>query len=455
MKATETLPRKKQVKATLQEEKVCILGLGYVGLTLAVTLAEIKIKVVGVDTNKSLIDTVSQGKSYFYEKGLDVLVKKYLGDNFQVSERIPDKCDFNVFIIGVGTPLNAARTPDLASVEGSAKEIGRFLKPEDMVILRSTVPVGTTRNVVKPILERASGLKAGEDFSLVFAPERTVEGNALRELRELPQIIGAVDEKSFIKASNLFRKITPTVINVSSLEGAEMIKIMDNTHRDLNFAIANEMALICESLGLNAVELIKAANMGYNRTNIPVPSPGVGGACLSKDPYILLDVARQAGHHSHFIELGRKINEHMPGHVADKVKKFLVEHKKGKNPKIFILGFAFKAKPMTSDIRNSPTLLLLDQLRSTSDQIYGYDPAVDGDAIRSDFKVKPCAIADGFHQADAVIIMLNHDIFAEVDIFSLLSTTRKPCFFYDGWQLFKRSDILQVKGITYEGVGFV
>lgn len=437
------------------DEHVCVLGLGYVGLTLAVTFAELQVQTVGVDKNPQVLESLKKGKSHFYEKGLDGVLKKYLGDTLTVVPSIPENEEFNVFIISAGTPIKADGTPNLSFVENCAAEIAKHLKPESLVILRSTVPVGTTRNVVLPVLEKVSGLKAGQDFSLVFAPERTVEGNALRELRELPQIIGGIDEKSFIKASNLFRKTTPTVIKVSTLEAAEMVKIMDNTYRDLNFAIANELSLICEKLQLNAVEVIKAANMGYNRTNIPLPSPGVGGACLSKDPYILLDVSRKAGYEAKFVEIGRKINEFMPVNAAERVKIFLKRHSKPANPKIFIMGFAFKAKPMTSDIRNSPTETLVKKLKEISSELYGFDPAVQPSEIQSAFGVKPCSVEDGFKNADCIVTMLNHEMYAELDIFSLLNTAKKPVLFYDGWQQFKPADIRQIPGVIHEGTGFL
>ncbi len=439
---------------SLGQEHVCVLGLGYVGLTLAVTLAELQVRVTGVDRNPQVLESLKSGKSHFYEKGLDGILKKYLGDTFSVAPSIDSSEDFNVFIISAGTPIKADGTPNLSFVEECAKEIGKHLRPESLVILRSTVPVGTTRNVVLPVLEKVSGLKSGDDFSLVFAPERTVEGNALRELRELPQIIGGIDEKSFIKASNLFRKTTPTIIKVSTVESAEMVKIMDNTYRDLNFAIANELSLICEKLSLNAVEVIKAANMGYNRTNIPLPSPGVGGACLSKDPYILMDVSRNAGYEAKFVEIGRKINEFMPVNAANRVKNFFQKNPK-KNPKIFVLGFAFKAKPLTSDVRNSPTETLIQQLKPLSSEIYGFDPAVEPSVLTSAFGVKPCSIEQGFQNADCIVIMLNHEMYADQDIFSLLQKTQKPTLFYDGWQQFKPADIRQIPGIVHEGVGFI
>jgi UDP-N-acetyl-D-mannosaminuronic acid dehydrogenase len=433
--------------------RVCMMGLGYVGLTLALTLADEQIEVLGIDKNEDLLATLRSGRGHFYETGLDRLIRKHMGRNFKTAKEIPSG-GFDIHIISVGTPIRADGTPNLDHVRTSIRETAQRLKPDNLVILRSTVPVGTTRTVVIPLLEEHSGLKAGRDFSIVFAPERTIEGSALKELRELPQIIGGIDDESFVKASNLFRKLTPTIINVSSLEAAEMVKIMDNTYRDIHFAIANELALICERLNLNAVELIRAANQGYNRGNIPIPSPGVGGACLSKDPYILLDVAKKVGHDSELVRLGRKINEQMPQHVVDQIKDFMVRHGKSRDAKIFVMGFAFKGYPVTSDIRNSPTLDLVKALKEISDDIHGFDQTVEGREIER-LGVRPCSVEEGFKGADAVIMMLNGKIYEELDIHALLKTAQKPVLLYDGWQIFKPEDMHGVPGVEHAGVGFV
>lgn len=435
-----------------QTEKIAIIGTGYVGLTLGLTLADVGCKVYATDKNDGLLKTLSQGKSHFYEKGIDLLLKKYFGSRFSVGKEIRDK-ENDVYIISVGTPLDAQKAPNLNYVKSAAEEVGGYLKKGDLVALRSTVPIGTTRNVVAPLLEKRSGLKAGRDFHLVFAPERTIEGKALVELRELPQLIGGIDEASFIRASNLFRRTTHTIINVSSLEGAEMTKIMDNSFRDISFAISNEFALIAERLGLDVVELIKAARIGYSRTGLFVPSPGVGGACLTKDPYIFSHVAAEKGHQSDLLKLGRRINEYMPRHVAEQVARF-VDKKKKTGAKVFILGFAFKGHPLTSDMRFSPTEDLVKALAGKGYKLCGHDLAVPAEDIRG-IGVEPMSIQEGFKDADAVVLMLNSGGYADLDIFNLLSSTARPSLFYDAWQLYKKEEIRQVENVTHAGVGYV
>ena len=429
------------------------MGLGYVGLTLALTLADRGFQVTGIDKNPLLLEKIQRGESPFYEKGLETLLKKYLGKKFKVYDHIPSD-SFNIFIMSVGTPVNSLKQPMLREVTECAHEVGRFFKKGNLLIVRSTVPVGTTRRIVGKIVSKVSGLRMGEEYHLVFAPERTIEGRALKELWELPQIVGGVDEESVVRASIFFRTITQTIVNVTSLEAAEMIKIMDNTYRDLNFAISNEFALVCEKVGLDAVEIIKAANMGYNRNNIPVPSPGVGGVCLSKDPYILIDVARKAGYKATLIPQGRRINESMPPHVVKKIKNFIARYRIAqRHLKIFIMGFAFKGRPLTSDMRNSPTIDLVVGLKKITRRIYGYDPAVSREEIER-LGVQYASIEEGFNGAHCVVLMLNHELCEDLDIVSLIGKTNKPLLFFDGWQLYNPKEIREIPGVCYEGVGF-
>ena len=211
--------------------------------------------------------------------------------------------------------------------------------------------------------------------------------------------------------------------------------------------------MIAEVLGLNVVELIKAARIGYNRTNLFVPSPGVGGACLTKDPYIFRHVARGANHDSDLISIGRKINEYMPQHVANKVKQFL-KNNNIRNPKLFIMGFAFKGHPVTSDMRFSPTLDLVEALKDTPSRLYGYDEAVPAEEIQG-LGIQSCSIAEGFQEADAVIVMLNNNLYSDLDIFELLATANKPMILYDSWQMYKPGEIRRLEGVTHIGVGYV
>lgn len=424
-------------------EVVGILGLGYVGLTLSTVMADIGLSVVGIDKDINLISDLQKYKPHFHEKGLQQMLvsvsKKKSPPTYQVGIKKPLA---DIYIITVGTPIQRpSLDPNLDYVASATREVAKVLKKNDMVILRSTVPVGTTRDIVLPILEKENGLQAGLDFDLAFCPERTVEGKALKELRELPQIIGGLNSKSAERAQALFQKITPTTIILDSIESSEMLKIMDNTYRDITFAYANQIALVCNAKNLNMVQIVNAANQGYNRNNIPLPSPGVGGACLSKDPYILSNVCKKTGINSSLITQGRIINEYMPIHTSNIVLQKLKDLKiKIKNSKIMILGFAFKGKPETSDMRDSPSIDLVKELKNNHVEILGHDPLVKDKEIK-DLGVQLTTIEEGFTMADAIIIMINHPSYSDFDFFKLTKFRKNPIVLMDSWNLYQSGEL--------------
>jgi UDP-N-acetyl-D-mannosaminuronic acid dehydrogenase len=430
--------------------KVCLIGLGYVGLTLSLTLADCGVKIFGVDSNKNTIQQLKNNKSTLSEKDVSRLLDLHLNHNFYPSELIPDE-DFDYFIIGVGTPLNENKLPIMDHIISATEGIAKKIKKGQTVILRSTVPVGTTRDIVIPILEKETNLKAGFDFDVVFAPERTVEGIAVSELSSNPQIIGSLRKEGIDKAKQLFLKMTPTIIEVSNIETAEMIKLIDNSYRDVCFAYSNEIALICEMLKIDARECIEKANYKYDRNNIPTPSPGVGGPCLSKDPHILSYVAKKLEYKTKMIDGGRIVNEFIPYHLGLKViKKINAVKKENAEIKIFVIGFAFKGYPETDDIRDSPTLTIVKELKKQFKNIVGYDPIVSNNEIEK-LGVSVTDLENGFLNADCVIIVNNHKSYQTMNIDNLLKTSKKNCIFVDCWALFDK--LKSNPNIKYTGVG--
>ena len=435
----------------VEEYKIGILGLGYVGLTLSTIMADIGFRVVGIDRDSKLISDLKNFKPHFHEKGLQqMLVSVSKKDNppkYQVG--LKDSLA-DIYIITVGTPIiRPSLEPNLDYVRSAAEEVANVLKKGDMVILRSTVPVNTTRNVVLPVLEKKNNLKAGKDFDLAFCPERTVEGKALKELRELPQIIGGLNSQSALRAQNLFQKITPATITLESIESSEMLKIMDNTYRDMIFAYSNQIALVCNANNLNMVPIVNAANQGYNRNNIPLPSPGVGGACLSKDPYILASVCNKSGSDPSLFLKGRSINEYMPIHTSHLVINELKKLKKDLNKcNVSVLGFAFKGKPETSDMRDSPSIDLVNELQKNLVNVSGHDPLVRTSEIEA-LGVKLTNIEKSFINSDAVIIMINHPMYSDIDIIDLISRRNNPIVFMDSWNLYQRGEFSEEQNIIH------
>ncbi|MGH7682924.1 MAG: nucleotide sugar dehydrogenase, partial [Vulcanimicrobiaceae bacterium] len=276
--------------ASYQDRTVCVIGLGYVGLTLAATMAEVGFTVLGVEKRRDIVEAIRENRPHFHEPGMREILERALNSgSLEVSTEMPKDCAVDVFIITVGTPLSADGHVRLDMVTSAAHEVSARLREGALVVLRSTVRLGVTRNLAAPILNAT-----GKQFDLAFCPERTVEGQALAELRWLPQIVGGYDHDSAVRAAQLFQFITPTVIKVSTLEVAETIKLIDNVQRDVMFGFSNEVARICDASGVNAGEVIQAGKLGYPRTNLFMPGP-VGGPCLSKDPYILIEGLRPFG----------------------------------------------------------------------------------------------------------------------------------------------------------------
>jgi len=440
-----------ELKTDVTNCTVGIFGLGFVGLTLGVTLSDSGFVVNGVEVHADRAEKIAAGRAPFHELGLDPLLKNQLSSGrFSVHTSPPAGLD--IYIIAVGTPVGDDGVPRLDSITEVSEGIASQLKEGDLVTLRSTVPVGTTRNVVLPILERGSGLTCGEGFFLAFAPERTIEGQALRELRTLPQIVGGFDARSLDLASQVFGKLSPSIIRVGSLEAAEMAKLINNAFRDLSFAFANEFAVICDRWNLDAVKIIEAANSGYPRNPIPVPSPGVGGFCLTKDPLIYAWSGTLKDYTPLLPLHGREINVRMVDFVADKVERFFSSRNLNTNgKKLFVIGFAFKGQPDTSDMRHSTTLALLPRLRDAGFELFGYDPVVDSEEINA-LGVEFVSVEEGFRDASAVLVMNNHRSYPDLDLLTLASSMKRPGLFFDGWHLFQRREVEQINGIQYEGL---
>lgn len=434
----------------MNNRPVAVIGLGHVGLTLALTLAEEGLAVIGVEKSPPLLKSLQQIQPPFFEKGLEALLKKHLGGNFTVAGVLPAESP-GAYILCVGTPLKGDNTtPDLKGAEGAIREIAAHLQGGELVILRSTVPVGTSRKVFLPILEAAQ-----KEFFYACCPERTCEGVALRELRELPQIIGGINEKSARMAKDLFGKIAPQLVLTPSLETAEIVKLMDNCWRDTTFGFANEMALLCEALGLNALEVIGLANLGYERNTIPKPG-FVGGPCLTKDPYLLAQPAfATLLTPLELTQTARDVNKRLPLHVLERLFQFF--QKNGKDitrAKFFLSGLAFKGDPPTDDLRGSPGLDLLERLRLAGAQsICGHDFVISPQALAG-CDIHVVSLEEGFQDADAVFFLNNHSSYKDLKIESYLRRMKKPAFFFDAWQLFSTPSVRKVAGIFHGGIGF-
>ncbi|MBI3707772.1 MAG: nucleotide sugar dehydrogenase, partial [Proteobacteria bacterium] len=295
------------VPDTYADRRVCVLGLGYVGLPLAAVMADAGFDVLGIEIRDAVRERLARGEPHFYEPGLESLLKRVIRQGrLRIARNIPAGCAATVFLVTVGTPLDTQGRARMDMIENVTREVAAHLKAGDLVIMRSTVKLGTTRRLVIPILD-----SVGVSYDLAFCPERTLEGQALAELRNLPQVVGGATLSANIRASQLFQFLTATVVRVSSLETAEMIKLIDNTQRDVSFAFANEVARMCDAVGIGAMEVIRAGKLGYARTNLPMPGP-VGGPCLEKDPYILAEGLAERGITPEITLAARNVNRRQP-----------------------------------------------------------------------------------------------------------------------------------------------
>ncbi|MFA5295597.1 MAG: nucleotide sugar dehydrogenase [Methanoregulaceae archaeon] len=442
------------ISAASRYEIVGIIGLGYVGLTLAVSLAEVGYTVIGWDSNTDIRESLSEGILHIHEKGLDAVLKAQLyRRKLKFASHLTELSSCRVFIICVNTPVINS-IPELRYIDSAIRELCTILKKGDLIILRSTVPIGTCTGLVRKIIETHTNHVVGKDIGISFAPERTVEGKALEELKTLPQIVGGNDSWSCESTIKIFSRLSPSIIRMNSLEEAEFVKLINNSFRDVSFAFANEVALMCDEYNLNAGKIIKAANSGYPRNTIASPSPGVGGSCLKKDPYVFISGKSDDGIPS-LTRIGRQINEMMPLKIAQKIISVLREcNKNTEDSSVFILGFAYKGEPETIDTRDSPTLDLIGELRGKIDNIYGWDPIVPRTTIEN-FGIIWKDIEDGFRGSDAVLIMNNHRSFSNMDVTRLLTYVRRPAVFFDGWNLFDQNHIEQIEGIRYMTMGYI
>ena len=433
------------------EKTVGVVGLGYVGLTLATVLAEVGFKVVGIEKRREVVDLANAGQPHFSETGLpDALSRVVRSGALAVRTAFDPAEPCGVYVITVGTPLSADGIARLDMIEAAARQVAETMVEGALVILRSTVKIGTARNVAAPILGAS-----GKTFDIAMCPERTLEGKALQELRELPQIVGADDQATRDRAAGVFRHLTNSIVQVSSLEAAEIVKLVDNTYRDVQFAFANEVARLCEAFEVNAYEVITSGKLGYKRTNVPLPGL-VGGPCLEKDPHILAQSARSRGIELEMTRAGRLINERQPIETIRLVVEQMTRRGMGVGAKIALLGMAFKGVPATDDLRGSMSLLVLDALRLSRPDadVYAFDPVIEpAELARGVPGVTACAsLVDAVRGAAVVIIANNHPALGEHPPVALLDMMQPGGFIYDYWNHFSKLNASEL-GASYFAVG--
>jgi len=398
------------VTRTKNTKTVCVIGLGYIGLPTAAVLASAGYTVEGVEIREDIRQTINHGQIHIVEPGLRRLVKQAVASGHLHAFAAPRPA--SVFIICVPTPFLKSRQADLRAVKKATQSIVAVLKRGNLVILESTVPPGTTQNIVRPILEK-SGLKAGHDFYLAHCPERVMPGRIMKEIAENARIIGGIDRRSALLARRLYTSFVKGKMLLTDATTAEMAKLTENTFRDVNIAFANELSRICHKLDINVWDVISCANE-HPRVNILKSGPGVGGHCIAVDPWF---IASAAPREARLIKIARHVNDSMPDFVVQCVLETVAGIKK---PVVAVLGLTYKAN--VDDIRESPALAIARKLSRVKHlTVRVSDPYVRKYAGLKMFSLEKAVIG-----SDCIVLLVDHRQFRKANWRRLYATMRYP-----------------------------
>ncbi len=378
--------------------ELCVVGLGYIGLPTASLFATHGFQVKGVDISPQVVATINQGDIHIEEPGLKTLVQAAVNSGNLKAYTEPQPAD--CFIIAVPTPITEDKRVDLRSVAQAARAIVPLLRPGNLVILESTSPPGTTRDFLAPILAE-SGLVPGEELFIAHCPERVLPGKIIKELLTNARVIGGLDPASAEQARRLYATLVEGEIHLTDATTAEMVKIMENTYRDVNIALANEVAQLCHPLGINAWDVIRLANL-HPRVSLHTPGPGVGGHCISVDPWFIVEKFPEA---AQLIHQARRTNDNMP----DFTYRLLLEHVRHiANPKITLLGVTYK--PDVDDVRESPALTLIARIQANPQlRLAIYDPHV------KHFEHELSGFEAAFLDSDCILLTVGHAEFKYIN----------------------------------------
>ena len=392
-----------------REITVGVVGLGYVGLPLAVEKAKAGFKTIGFDVQEEKVNLVNEGHNYIGDVVDSDLKKLVEAEMLSATTDFSFVNDVDFIAICVPTPLDKHQQPDISYVKNSTIEIAKYMTKGTMVVLESTTYPGTTEELIKPLLEEGSGLKCGEDFYLGFSPERVDPGNKEFKTKNTPKVVGAIGKDATETISAMYRAVLEgDVYEVSSPAVAEMEKILENTYRNINIGLVNELAILCDKMGISLWEVIDAAKTKPYGFQAFYPGPGLGGHCIPLDPYYLSWKAREFGFHTSMIESSMMINDKMPEYCVERAMRILNGHKKALNgAKVLVLGVAYKQD--IDDYRESPAIPVIDILKENGADVEFFDPYI------SSFKENgiimegiPSIDEDIIAQYDLVMITCGH-----------------------------------------------
>lgn len=429
------MPYKKNTK-----NKITVVGLGYVGLPLALLADRKGYEVTGIDRDKDKIEKINNKIAPYKDDNISKFLKK---SKIKATTDWNEMINSSIIIVCVPTPVDHKHKPDLNPVKDSCIEIGKHLQKRQLVVLESTVNPGVCEEIAKPILEEMSGMKVSRDFYLAHCPERINPGDKNWNVENIPRVIGSMDNAGLKKSLDFYKSIINAEIKpMGSIKEAEAVKIIENSFRDVNIAFVNELAQSFYHLGIDVVNVIKGASTKPFSFMAHYPSCGVGGHCIPVDPYYLIEYAKRNGFKHKFLALARQINNNMPTFTVDLAEKMLNEKNESLNgAKIAVLGLAYKAN--IDDCRESPSFKIIEILEKRGAKVFSYDPLV-----RS--KSTAASLQDAVTDAKAVIIATAHNEFKKIppDFY----TKKNISIIVDGQNCLDKEKFIEA-GIMYEGIG--
>ena len=393
-------------KIRQRSARIGVVGLGYVGLPLAMEFCRKGFRVTGFEVDRGRLEALARGRSYIEDVSAAALRRWKSAGRFESTDRFALLADQDVLLVCVQTPLRKTKVPDLSNILAAVNEVARRLRPGQLVVIESTTYPGATEEVLLPVL-LSSGLKLGEDFFLAFSPERVDPGNPVWGIANTPKVVGGADRASTRLAAALYSRVVERIVPVSSTRAAETVKLLENTFRSVNIALVNEMAQVCHRLGLDVWEVIGAAASKPFGFMPFYPGPGIGGHCIPKDPRLLRWKVRTLDFDPRFIGLASRVNESMPGYAVERITEALARGRRRlRGSRILVLGAAYK--PGLEDHRESPSIDVMDGLLRAGAKVCYHDPFVRSLEVRGRRLSSVPLSAAALRSADCVAILTAH-----------------------------------------------
>jgi len=433
---------------------VCVAGLGWMGLPTACLFADAGCRVIGVDVDEHVVEQTNKGKSHIEEPGVGPLIKKHISSGrLLATDSVGGAAaESDIFVIIVPTTVDYRKKPNYSAVEKVSKDIAAGLRRGSLVIFESTVGPGVTEDIVKGIIEKASGLQAGKDFGLAYSPIRATAGRVLEDLQNYPRVVAGLDERSLELASAILGTVVKErIIKVRDIKTAELTKLFENIYRDVNIALANELAMFCEKVGINYMEAREAANT-QPYSHLHVPSVGVGGHCIPLNPYFLIDEAEAAGAKVRLITYARKVNDDMPAHMVKLTAEALRSGRKTlMRAKIAVLGISYRAD--VKEVKFSPVIEIIKRLLKKGARVTVYDPYFRAKEIGEMGFQGLDSLERAIEGVDCIVVAVGHKRFKGLKIEELARYTKRPLIIVDGSHLFDFKNVKR-KEFVYREVGY-